>query len=139
VLPISVAKWYAAIVGVALVAAGLLGFLDNPIIADPSANPLFVTGTTHNLIHLLTGWTAIYIAFGLVGNQQAYGLIALGFTYLLILGLSIISPNLFGALGSAPTFDVNPLDHVLHAGLAIASIAIGWLTRIRGDVPAPTR
>ena len=33
--------------------------------------PLFVTGIMHDLVHLITGALALYIAFGLVGGQQA--------------------------------------------------------------------
>ncbi len=125
----NLAKGYAAVIGVALVLVGLLGFVNNPLVADPSANPLFMTGPVHNLVHLLTGAIALYIAFGLVGDQQAVGVIGLGVFYVIVLLLTFISPNLFGVLGNSPTYDVNAADNVLHAALGIVSIVIGWLAR----------
>jgi hypothetical protein len=131
----NLAKGYAAIIGMLLVLVGLLGFVNNPLAADPSANPLFVTGTVHNLVHLLTGAIALYIAFGLVGDQQAVGVIGLGVFYIVVLLLTFISPNLFGVLGNSPTYEVNTADNVLNAALGIVSIVVGWLAR--GSAAAP--
>jgi hypothetical protein len=117
------------VVGAVLIGAGLLGFIDNPIVGEKANDPLFVTGPVHNVVHLATGALAIYIAFGLAGEAQANGIIGFGVLYLLILVLTIISPNLFGILGSSPDHDVNPLDHGLHLVVGVASIGVGWLAR----------
>ena len=128
-----VAKWYAAAVGAVLVLVGLLGFISNPIVGEPANNPLFVTGTIHNVVHLVTGALALYIAFGLRGDQQATGLIGFGVLYVVVLLGTLVSPNLFGLLGPAQ-YNVNTMDHVLHLVLAVASIGIGWWAR--GDMSA---
>ena len=121
-------KWFAAAVGVVLVLVGLLGFIGNPIVGEPQNNPLFVTGTIHNIVHLLTGAAALYVAFGMSADQRPMGLIGLGVAYAAVLVLTIVSPNLFGLLGDN-RYNVNTLDHALHAVLAIASIAVGWWSR----------
>ena len=124
----SLAKGYAALVGVVLVVVGLLGFIGNPIVGDPANNPLFVTGTIHNIVHLATGLLALYIAYMLTGLNQANALIGFGALYIVILVLTFVSPNLFGILGNA-SYNVNAADHLLHAALGVASIAVGYMAR----------
>jgi Domain of unknown function (DUF4383) len=122
------AQAFAAVVGVVLVAVGLLGFISNPIVGEPGNDPVFVTGAVHNLVHLVTGAIALYIAFGLRGERQADGLIFFGVLYAVIFVLLLLSPNLFGILGGAE-YNVNVADHVLHAVTAVASLAIGYVAR----------
>lgn len=120
----SLAKGYAALVGIILVVVGLLGFLSNPIVGDPASNPIFVTGSTHNVVHLLTGALALFVAFGLSGARQATGLIVFGVIYLVIFVALLISPTLFGLL-----LPVSVGDHALHFGVGIVSIGIGMMAR----------
>jgi hypothetical protein len=133
----SLAKGYAALVGVVLVVIGLLGFIGNPIVGDPANNPLFVTGTIHNIVHLATGLLALYIAYMLTGLNQANALIGFGALYIVILVLTFVSPNLFGILGNA-SYNVNMPDHLLHAALGVASIAVGYMARNEGAVSRAT-
>jgi hypothetical protein len=123
-----ITKYFAAVLGVVLVLVGLLGFIGNPIVGEPGSNPLFVTGTVHNIVHLLTGAAALYIAFGVSAAQRPTALIALGVAYGAILVLTLVSGNLFGLLGN-DAYKVNTMDHVLHALLAIASIGVGIWAR----------
>jgi hypothetical protein len=124
----SLAKGYAAIIGVVLVLVGLLGFISNPIVGNVGSNPIFVTGTVHNLVHLITGALALYVAFGLRGEQQVMGVLGIGALYVAVFVLTLVSPNLFGLLGDK-SYNVNIADHVLHVALAVASIAVGWFER----------
>jgi hypothetical protein len=117
----------AAVIGVVLVLMGALGFVNNPLVGPPVNNPLFVTGTIHDMIHLATGALALYIAFGLRGVPQANALIAFGALYLAIVVLTLISPDLFGILN----YDVNGLDQVLHTAVGVVSIVVGVLGRGR--------
>jgi hypothetical protein len=117
------AKGYAAIVGVVLVAIGLLGFVDNPIVGPSRA--LFPTGAAHNAVHIVTGLIALYVAFGLSGAAQANGVIGFGVFYAVIFIVVLISPTLFGVFDTK----VNVADHVLHAGVALVSIALGYMAR----------
>lgn len=128
----STAKGYAALVGIVLVAVGLLGFINNPIVGEPGA--IFVTGPVHNLVHLVTGAIALYIAFGLTGRAQAQWLIGLGVLYAAVFVLLLISPTLFGILGGEQ-YAANVADHVLHAALAVLSIGIGYMAMGR-EAPA---
>lgn len=119
------AKGYAAIIGVVLVLVGILGFISNPIVGDAANNPIFVTGTVHNLVLLISGSLALYVAVGLRGDQQVMGVLGIGALYLAVFILTLVSNNLFGLLG----YPVNAPDRVLHLGLAVASIAVGWYER----------
>lgn len=127
-----VARWFALASGAVLVLVGLLGFISNPIVGDPSppasSSPLFVTGTVHNILHLVTGAIALYIGYALRGDALAQGLIGFGVLYAVVLVATLLSPNLFGLLGDN-RYNVNTLDHVLHLALAVLSIGIGWWAR----------
>jgi hypothetical protein len=119
-------KTYATVVGIVLVAVGILGFIPNPIVSSqPGA--LFAVNVVHNLVHLLTGAAALGIAFGISDRlQQANALIAFGVVYAVVLILTILSPTLFGLFADA---EVNIADHILHLVLAVGSIAVGWMAR----------
>jgi uncharacterized protein DUF4383 len=119
------ARPYAALIGIVLVAIGLLGFISNPLVGD--TNAIFVTGSVHNLVHLATGLLALFVAFGLRGEQQAMGVIGIGVLYLVIFVLLLVSPTLFGILGAG--YPVSNADHGLHLGLAVISLAVGWMAR----------
>ncbi|HLY12773.1 MAG TPA: DUF4383 domain-containing protein [Candidatus Limnocylindrales bacterium] len=114
---------YAALIGIVLVAVGLLGFVSNPIVGD--GNALFLTGTMHNIVHLATGALALAIAFVLPANQQVNGVFGLGILYAVIFVALIVSPNLFGIL----SYPVNVADQLLHLGLAVVSIGLAWMAR----------
>jgi hypothetical protein len=126
---VGLARGYIALVGVVLVVIGVVGFVDNPLVGDPDASPLFVTGTVHNMVHLATGFLALYIAFALVGRPQADAVIAFGGFYLVIAVLLFLSPNLFGILGPSPGYNVNLPDQLLHLALGLVSIAVGVISR----------
>ena len=120
----------AAILGVALVGAGLLGFVGNPI-AGPGPNNngtevLFAANSVHNLVHLVTGALALYIAFGLSGAQQANALLGFGILYVVIFVAVLISPTLFGLFDPIPA---NMPLHLLHAALAVVGIGVGYMAR----------
>ena len=119
----SMAQGWAALAGIVLVAVGLLGFVNNPLVGPGSA--LIPTGTVHNLVHILTGVLALYIAFGLRGLQQANAVIGFGILYVAIFVLVVLSPTLFGL------FDVaaNIYLHLIHAALAVVSLAVGYMAR----------
>ena len=121
----NMAKTFATILGVVLVAVGILGFIPNPIAYEDGA--IFPVNAIHNVVHLLTGAAALAIAFGIKDRvQQGNALIAFGVVYALVLVLTLVDPELFGLFADAP---VNAADHLLHAALAIGSIAIGYMAR----------
>jgi hypothetical protein len=109
---------------VVLLAAGLLGFLNTSIIGS-APDALVRTDNVHNIVHIVTGLIALYIAFGLKGEQQANGVLGFGVLYLIIFLAVLVSPNLFGIF-SVPS---NAAVHVIHGALAIVSLAVGYMAR----------
>lgn len=122
--------------GVALIGAGLIGFLSGNPIASESENALFRVNAVHNVVHLLTGGLALAIGLGTRGMNLANGLIGFGVLYALVTVLLIVDPTFFGLFADAPA---NAADHVLHAALAIVSIALGYMLRQRSDSRAYAR
>ena len=119
-------RWWAAFAGVALVGAGLLGFIAGNPIASASPTALFQVNAIHNVIHIATGAVALWLAYGARGYSLSTGLIGYGALYAVVFVLLIVDPKLFGLFGDAPA---NILDHVLHGALAVVSIALGWMLR----------
>lgn len=127
------ARGWAALVGVSLVGAGLLGFLSGNPIASASPSALFQVNTLHNVVHLATGALALWLAFGARGYSLSTGLIAYGALYAAVFVLLLVDPTLFGLFADAPA---NVFDHVLHGALAVISIALGWRLRSAGPMAA---
>jgi hypothetical protein len=115
-----IARTWMLIVGVALLAAGLLGFVDNPIVSQRE-DALFHVDTVHNVVHIVTGLIALFIGASLHGRTLAQATIAFGVAYLLVLVATLISPDLFGLFA----MPVNTADHGLHLVLSVGSIAAG--------------
>ena len=119
----SVKSW-SALAGIVLVAVGLIGFLNTPLVgAAPGA--LVPTDGLHNVVHLATGVLALWIAFGLSGKTQVDALLGFGVLYVVIFLAVLVSPTLFG-LFSVPA---NMVIHVIHAALAAVSLAVAWMAR----------
>jgi hypothetical protein len=130
---VQLARNWMIVAGVALVAAGVIGFIpDNPI-ASKAPDALFRTNELHNLVHLASGALALAIAFGTRGRTLADATIGFGVLYAVIAVLSIVDPRLFGLFADAPA---NAADHLLHAALAVVSIALGYMARERAGVLA---
>jgi hypothetical protein len=117
-------KSWSALVGVVLVAVGVLGFLGTPLVGSASG-ALVPTDSLHNVVHLGTGLLALAIAFGLSGRTQVDALLGFGVLYVVIFVAVLVSPTLFG-LFSVPA---NAVIHVIHAAVAVVSLAIGWMAR----------
>jgi len=120
----NIAQGWMALVGLVLLAAGLVGFLNTPL-AGSSANALLATDTFHNVVHLLTGLLALGIAFGLKGEAQVNGVIGFGVLYAVIFVAVLVSPTLFGLFSVA----ANAPIHVIHAAVALVSLAVGLMAR----------
>ena len=118
------AMGWATLAGIVLVAAGLLGFLNTSIVGS-SSGALIATDSIHNIVHLLTGLVALYIAFGLTGPQQATAVLGFGVLYAIIFVAVLLSPTLFGIFSVA----ANAPIHVIHAVVAVVSLAVGYMAR----------
>jgi Domain of unknown function (DUF4383) len=122
-------KAWAALVGVVLVATGLLGFLGTPLVGSASG-ALVPTDNLHNVVHIATGLLALWIAFGTTGKTQVDAMLGFGILYVVIFVAVLVSPTLFG-LFSIPA---NAVVHVIHAAVAIVSLAVALMAR--SSVPA---
>ena len=119
----SLVTGWITIAGFSLVAAGLLGFSNNPIVGP--ADAILATGKLHNVVHIATGLLALYVAVKVKGEMQANAVIGFGVLYAIIFVALIVSNNLFGLF----EYRVNAADHALHAGVAVISVAVGWMAR----------
>jgi hypothetical protein len=121
-----IGRWWIIIAGASLVVAGLLGFVGGNPIASSDPNALFRVNALHNIIHLATGALALWLGFGTRGYRLSTGLIAYGALYAVVAVVLTVDPALFGLFADAPA---NLLDQVLHVGLAIVSLGLGWMLR----------
>jgi uncharacterized membrane protein HdeD (DUF308 family) len=117
------ARWWLQFAGVVLVVVGILGFVSNPLVGPDG---LVATDNAHNIVHVLTGLLALALAFGM-RSDPGTACILFGALYGVVFVVTVISPSLFGIF-SVP---VNPIDHLIHIGLAVVSIALGWMARTR--------
>jgi Domain of unknown function (DUF4383) len=112
------AKTVAAMVGIAFLAAGILGFFPNPVI---SPTGFFVVDTANNVVHLISGAVLLAGVYSSLGAEMALKMV--GVVYALILGLdwAMDGPMPLG-LGA-----MNPTDYWLHVALAVVILAAGFL------------
>jgi hypothetical protein len=121
---VGLAKTWITIAGAVLVLVGILGFIPNPLVGTADG-ALLPTDALHNIVHLGTGLLALYIAFGLRGMALVNGVIGFGVLYVVIFLAVLLSPTLFG-LFSVPA---NVFLHIIHAALALVSLAVGYMAR----------
>ncbi|MDH3582374.1 MAG: DUF4383 domain-containing protein [Hyphomicrobiales bacterium] len=112
------AKLIATLFGVTFILVGLLGFVPNPIVAPDG---LFAVNTMHNLVHILTG--AGFLAGGHLGYARQT-IIGIGVAYVAvtIIGFLTTGNMLLGLV------HINEADRWLHAALAVAILAAGYVT-----------
>ena len=120
----NIAQAWMALVGLVLIAAGVIGFLNTPI-AGSSGSALLATDTVHNVVHLLTGLLGLGIAFGLKGEQQINAVLGFGVLYVIIFVAVLLSPNLFGLFSVSANVSI----HVIHAAVAVVTLAVGLMAR----------
>jgi len=120
-------KTAALLIGVIFIAVGLLGYVDNPIVGN-SEKAIFHTGSTHNIVHIITGALFVLIALaapGAVGGfLKLFGIIylAIGIYGMTQMGTDDMK-NLFGFLM------VTKNDNYLHIGLGLVIFLAGFLRR----------
>jgi hypothetical protein len=121
---VGIARTWIALAGIVLILVGILGFVPNPLVGTADG-ALVPTDALHNIVHLGTGLLALYIAFGLSGSALAGGVIGFGALYVAIFLAVVLSPNLFGLF----SISANVVLHVIHAALALVSLAVGYMAR----------
>lgn len=112
-------KLLANILGITFVAVGILGFIPNPLV---SPDGIFAVNTMHNIVHILTG--AVFIGGGMMGAARKT-VLGVGIAYVGVTVLGFLTPEGSMLLGMV---HINEADRWLHAGLAIAILATGFLS-----------
>ena len=118
-------KTAAIIIGLAFIAVGILGFVSNPIVGS-SADAIFHTDQTHNIVHLVSGALFLLIAIASPGSAGVF-LKLFGIVYL---ALGIYGAVTMGAEESKKLLGflhVNKADNYLHIGLGAVIFLAGFL------------
>jgi hypothetical protein len=121
------AQWYCLLAGLALLLAGVLGFIADSSF-DTGSNVQgdsflgFEVNAIHNLVHLVSG----LVLLGAFAKRASAKAVALGFG--LVYGAVAIIGLIDGSnvLGLIP---VNPADNVLHIALSALGILTGVMSR----------
>lgn len=111
------ADFIATVLGVAFMAAGLLGFIPNPLVYEGG---YFEVNAGHNFVHLITG--ALLLLSPYFGVPVIM-IRALAILYTAIAILGFVAPNVLALGGLIAT---NMADNWLHAVIALALLVIGF-------------
>lgn len=110
-------KNIALLFGATFLAVGLLGFTPNPLV---SPTGVFVVNGMHNLVHLLTGAAFLAGVFFGYPRQTTVG-IGVYYVAVALIGFFTKSDMMLGLI------HINAADRWLHAGLAVAILAAGFV------------
>lgn len=122
------ARYWLILVGLVLFVVGIVGFVSNPLVGPTG---LVATDNLHNSIHVLTGLLALELAYAM-RNDIGTAAMLFGGLYAAVFVVTLISPSLFGLF----TVPVNAIDHVIHVGVAVVSLALGYMARSRSALAA---
>jgi hypothetical protein len=106
----------ALILGIALLAAGALGFFVKPF-------PVFSVNALHNVVHLASG------ALALIAVGAGYGAARL---FLIVFGLVYAAVTIAGFLNVQQVvtlLHLNSADNFLHLAIAAACLVVGFGSR----------
>jgi hypothetical protein len=132
----SPAQTYALVIGVTLVAAGILGFFYNASfdtgdgLERDAVLGILDVNAWHNLVHIASGLLGLAVV-GSYAASRGYA-IGLGIVYLAVALLGFIAGDGDEILNLIP---VNTEDNVLHLLIGIAGVGAGLATP---SVPAPS-
>ena len=113
-------KTLVTLLGVVLLAIGLLGFINDPVLG------LFDVNGTHNVIHLTSGALAfLLLARGEAGAILFGKIMAVVYGLVTVLGF-IQVPDGGLLLGLV---EVNTMDHILHLILTVIFAYIGFVNK----------
>jgi hypothetical protein len=133
----SPAQVFCLVVGITLVAAGILGFFYNASFGTGDGTErdavlgILDVNAWHNIVHIATGGIALALA-GSYSGSRTYA-IAFGAVYLVVTLLGFIAGDGEEIFNVIP---VNTEDNVLHLLLGLAGIAAGLATPARDALSA---
>lgn len=114
----------ALVFGIIFVLAGLLGFVNNPLIG---ANGLFMTNGAYNIVMIILGVILLVASRGGQGKSASWlKIIGVLFIIIAVLGFLMHGPMLLGVLA------INSMDNWLALVLGVILIIGG----MRGNSPA---
>ena len=132
----SPAQVYALVIGLTLVAAGIIGFFYNASFGTGDGTErdavlgILDVNAWHNLVHIATGAIGLSVA-GAYASSRGYAF-GLGAVYLLVALLGFIAGDGDEIFNLIP---VNTADNVLHLLIGVAGVGAGLATPA---YPAPT-
>jgi hypothetical protein len=109
------AKTVLYVLGAILAVVGLIGFVNDPVLG------IFEVDTMHNLVHLVSGIIFVLVAALASGNASLTAKI-FGVVYALVAVAGFVMPGTLSGI-----MEVNMADHVLHAGLALVLLYVGFM------------
>lgn len=107
-------KSLAMVLGVVLLAVGVLGLVNNPVLG------VFAVDTLHNAVHILSGIIGIVAASKGKTYARLY-LIIFGIVYAAVAILGFMIPGKVLGL-----IVVNAADNYLHAAIALVCLGVGF-------------
>lgn len=121
------AKSLSIVFGLAFLAVGLLGFIDNPIVGE-SPDAIFHADLLHNGVHIGSG--VLFLLVALIAPRGAnVFMIIFGIVYLLIGLLGLIDIGTGGMGKILGILHVNGADNLLHIGLGLVILIAGLAGR----------
>jgi hypothetical protein len=115
------ARTYCRILGVAMLLAGVLGFVMPRLLG-------FHLTPVHNIIHLVTGALAAYLGFaGTYAGAQNFCRI-FGVVYGLVALLGFVAPGLLGTILGHPGLSAGDLlpDNLFHVVVTVSALVAGF-------------
>jgi hypothetical protein len=120
------ARQFAGIIGIILIATGVLGL----VLGDQHLFGILNIDVVEDVIHLITGGLLAYVGFGQRDDSLARNaLTGLGAVYVLVGIIGFVAPQLFGLLPHGYT----TFDNLFHIGLGVVLIVVGRMGRGRDE------
>jgi hypothetical protein len=111
------------IFGVIFVLVGIIGFVPNPLVHHGG---VFAVNLAHNLVHIITG--AAFLAAGFMfADKSDVWVKVIGVLYAVVAIAGFLPFMYFSQDMLLGLIHINPADRWLHAGLAVAILAAGFL------------
>ncbi len=120
------ARIYARIIGVVLIAIGIMGL----VLGNRVWLGLLNVDILEDVVHLITGGVFSYVGFGPLPVGLVRAVVGvLGIIYLVVGVLGFVAPSVFGLIPHGYTV----FDNLLHLALGIISIALGFFGGARAE------
>lgn len=113
-------RLFAFLFGVIFIAVGVMGFIPS-FTPDGLLLGYFEVDDIHNVIHLLSGIAAILAAFSLYFSRLYFQIFGIIYGLVTILGF-VLGGDLY-------LIHVNMADNILHLGISIVALFLGFFTR----------